>query len=131
MTIPYLCIALLGLLVFIGGFYVSICRRKASMGSGHPDDPSHFLHKAVRAHGNTIEFAPMIALLIYILAQFQLPMWVLACMVLATLGRYSIFFGLILSPTIAKPHPLRFVGSLSSYIFGTVLSAYLLYSILV
>ncbi len=131
MTIPYLCIALLGLLVFVGGFYVSVCRAKAKMASGYPDDPSHFLYKAVRAHGNTIEFTPMLALLIYILAQFQLPMWILVCMVLATLGRYSIFFGLVLSPTIAKPHPLRFVGSLSTYIFGTLLAGYLLYAVLV
>ncbi len=128
MNIAHLCVALLALLVVDGGFYVSICRARSMIVCGYPDDPAHPLHKAARAHGNTVEYAPAIALVIAILGAMGPPSWVLVCMVLVTLARYMIFFGLVLSPTIAKPHPLRFLGALSTYIFGTVLALYLLYT---
>jgi hypothetical protein len=42
-------------------------------------------------------------------------------MILVTLSRYLIAIGLIVSPTIAAPHPLRFVGALGTYLLGTAL----------
>lgn len=128
MNIAMICISLLGLLVFIGGFHVSFCRAGERVVQGYPDDPSNRLHKAVRAHGNTVEYAPMLALLIYIASQLNAPTWVTVCMVLATLSRISIYFGLLFSPTLDKPHPLRFTGALGTYIFGGVLCLYLLIS---
>lgn len=127
MIISYLCVSLLALLVIAGGFYVSVCRGRGQIVQGYPDDPSHFLHKAVRAHGNTVEYAPVIALLIYAIGQLNPPAWVLGCMVAITLARYSIYFGLVLSPTLDKPHPLRFTGALLTYILGIVLCGYLFY----
>ncbi len=128
MNIPYLCVALLALLVIVGGFKVSMGRAKHRVVQGYPDDPSHALHKAVRAHGNTVEYAPVIALLIYVLGTLNPPVWILVCMLLVTLARFLIYFGLLRSTTLAKPNPVRFIGALSTYVFGTVLALYLLYA---
>ena len=125
--IAYGCIAVLGLLIFAGGFHVSMCRARGNIVQGYPSDPSHFLHKAVRAHGNTVEYAPFAALLIYVISQMHPPLWIIVSMICLTLGRVSIFFGLILSSTLDKPQPLRFLGALSTYIFGTILCGYLLF----
>lgn len=127
MNIPLICVALLALLTIGAGFRVSLARASTGVVQGYPDDPSNILHKAARAHGNTVEYAPLIALLIYILGSYNPPLWVVLCMVLVTLARYMIYFGLLLSPTIDKPHPLRFLGALLTYLFGLVLGFYLLY----
>ncbi|MFV8817479.1 MAPEG family protein [Haliea sp. E17] len=131
MNIPLLCVALLALLTIAAGFRVSMARASTGIVQGYPDDPSNILHKAVRAHGNTVEYAPVIALLIYILGAYNPPFWLVICMVLVTVARYMIYFGLLLSPTINKPHPLRFLGALLTYIFGIVLAVYLAWVALV
>ena len=131
MNIPLLCVALLALLTIAAGFRVSLARGKTGIVQGYPEDPSNILHKAARAHGNTAEYAPVIALLIYVLGAYNPPLWLVICMVLVTVGRYMIYFGLLMSPTIDKPHPLRFIGALMTYIFGLVLSLYLLYAALI
>ncbi len=127
MNIPLLCVALLGLLTIAAGFRVSLARASSGIVQGYPDDPAHTLHKAARAHGNTVEYAPVIALLIYILGAYNPPLWLLICMVLATAGRYLIWLGLLLSETLEKPHILRILGSLMTYVFGLILAFYLLY----
>ncbi|MBW2290166.1 MAG: hypothetical protein JRG90_20420 [Deltaproteobacteria bacterium] len=48
---------------------------------------------------------------------------------IATASRYLIAIGLILSPTLEKPHPLRFVGALGTYLAGFGLCAALLSSL--
>ncbi len=131
MNIPLLCVALLGLLTVAAGFRVSLARAQTGIVQGYPEDPSNILHKAVRAHGNTVEYAPVVALMIYALGAYSPPLWVVVCMVLVTVARYMIYFGLLLSPTIDKPHPLRFLGALLTYIFGIVLALYLAWSALV
>ncbi|PCO07057.1 hypothetical protein AWR36_004820 [Microbulbifer flavimaris] len=130
MNIVAICLALLGLLVFAGGFYVSLCRDREKQVAGYPEDPSNRLHKAVRAHANAIEYAPFIAVLIYVTAQMSTATWVPWVMVVLVLARYLHFAGMVLSPTIAEPYPLRFVGALSTYIFGTLLSLYLVFVVL-
>lgn len=47
--------------------------------------------------------------------------WIIWSMVLVTLSRYLVVIGLLASPTLEKVHPLRFLGSLGTYVFGTVL----------
>ncbi len=53
MNTPLVCIALLVLLGFALGFYVSIARTRAQVMCGYPDDPEAALYKVNRAHGNT------------------------------------------------------------------------------
>lgn len=128
MSTALVCLALLGLLPFVLGFAVSLARVRADALSGMPSDPTHPLHKLVRAHGNTIEYAPMLALLIYVAALNEPAAWVTWMMWLAVAGRYLIAAGLVLSSTLEKPHPLRFVGSLSTYVAGIALAVGVLLS---
>lgn len=127
MTVMVTCIALLGLLVFGLGLAVSIARSKARSGTGYPDDPADVLHKLVRAHGNTIEYAPMLALLFWVIGTATNDNWVLWVMIGATASRYLIVAGLLMAPSLRHPHPLRALGALGTYIFGATLCLDLLY----
>jgi uncharacterized membrane protein YecN with MAPEG domain len=118
MSIPLICISLLGTLAVGLGFAVSLSRSKAETLIGSSGDPEDFLYKMVRAHGNTIEYVPIIALLIYILSQFPLSTWVLWCMILATFFRYLFVAGIVFPKTLAKPNPFRFIGALGTYVTG-------------
>ena len=71
--ITWLCFGLLGLLPFALGFWVSINRGRAAANYGYSDDPTHPLHKAVRAHGNCIEYVPALMVLIVALIQLAVP----------------------------------------------------------
>ena len=121
-----LCIALLALLVFALGFAVSITRGRTKTGIGHPDDPNNFVHKMVRCHGNAVEYAPALMLLIYILSQTDSPGWVMWLMVLVTVARYLQVVGMVFSGTLAKANPFRFMGSLGTYVGGMGLTIALL-----
>ncbi len=129
MTTALVCIALLGLLVFGFGLAVSLTRSRTNMPIGSSGDPTDFLHKLVRAHGNTAEYAPMLAILIFLVGSRSPATWALWCMGIATASRYAIAAGLILSPTLARPHPLRFLGALGTYLAGFALCAALLWSL--
>lgn len=122
MTTALICIGLLGLLPFVLGFAVSIARGRHETIIGSPTDPTNGLHKVIRAHGNTTEFAPMLAILIYVAAQTNPASWVVWMMWLAVAGRYLIVIGLLAGPSLAKPHPARFVGALVTYVAGAALA---------
>jgi len=127
METAILCIALLGLLLFGLGLAVSLTRGSTNTVSGFNPDPTDRLYKMVRAHGNTAEYAPMVAVLLLFLGSRNPSTWVLWTMWIVTLCRYLIVVGILTSPTLAKPHPLRFIGALGTYIGGVVLcvAAYL------
>lgn len=119
--VAFPCIAVLGLLLFGGGLLVSLQRLRHRRLLGHADDPTHALTKAVRAHGNTAEYAAFLALLIYLAAQRSSAPWVAAAMVLATAARVSFIVGMLLSPSLARPNPWRFAGALGTYVGGLLL----------
>lgn len=121
MTTAYICIGLLGLPIFVLGFAVSIFRDRQNM-IGTPADPTNRLHKIIRAHGNTTEYAPMLAILIYVAALQNPATWVVWMMWIAIAGRYLTATGLIVNASLDKPHPLRFVGALATYIAGAALA---------
>ncbi|MBQ0759984.1 MAG: MAPEG family protein, partial [Zhongshania sp.] len=79
------------------------------------------LHKYIRAHANTIEFAPVLMVLMYILSQSQMAGWVLWSIILATVSRFVLVAGLIFPRTMARPNPLRQLGAAGTYIFGLAL----------
>lgn len=126
MHVALVCVALLGLLLFGLGNAVSMTRRNTNTVIGNSADPTDRLHKLVRAHGNTAEYAPFFAVLMLALAQGEPAAWVLWCMGLATAARYLIAIGLLVGPSLAKPHPLRFVGAVVTYLTGIALSVALL-----
>ena len=122
MGLAITCIGLLGLLVFGLGLRVSLLRGSTNTPIGCNDDPADPLYKWMRAHANAAEYAPMFAVLILALASTGYGGWHGFLDVGAVLVRYAHAAGMVLSPTLAKPHPLRFVGALGTYIIGLILA---------
>jgi uncharacterized protein len=129
MTVALVCISLLGLLVFGLGFAVSTARGRTETLTGSSGDPGDSLHKLVRTHGNTTEYAAMLAILMYAVGSTSPATWALWCMGLATASRYLFAIGLLASPSMETPHPLRFVGALGTYVGGFGLCVALLLGI--
>ncbi|MFI5321276.1 MAG: MAPEG family protein, partial [Myxococcota bacterium] len=100
MSVALTCIALLGLLLFGLGNAVSFMRGNTNTIIGHSPDPTDRLHKLVRAHGNTAEYAPLLGVLMLALAIGEPARWMLWVMGIATASRYLIVIGMIASPTL-------------------------------
>ena len=126
MTIAIICTALLGLLVFGLGLGVSLTRGATDRAAGFDPDPTDRLYKMVRAHGNAAEYSPMLAILILAVGARNPSAWMTWTAIAATAARYLHAVGMILSPTLNKPQPLRFVGALGTYVCGLALVAALL-----
>jgi uncharacterized protein len=126
MTAALVCTALLGVLVFGLGLGVSALRGSTSTTIGHQLDPGDRLHKMVRAHGNATEYAPMLAILMLAIAARGPTRWMVWTFVAATLSRYLHAAGMVLSPSLDRPQPLRFVGALGTYVAGLALVVALL-----
>ncbi len=123
MSVPLVCITLLSFLCIALGFSVSMTRSKHKVLIGHSTDPEDVVFKRIRAHGNTVEYVPILALMIYILGQSPQPAWVMWLMVLVTACRYLVVAGLIVPKSMAEPNPVRFIGALGTYVFGLGLVA--------
>jgi len=127
MKTALVCIALLGLLIFVLGLAVSLTRGATKRNFGYSDDPTDRLHKLCRAHANAAEYAPILGLLMLVLAMRGEPAaWLLWTMMLATAFRYVHSAGMIAMPTLARPNPLRFIGALGTYVCGVALAGALL-----
>ncbi|GAA1578294.1 hypothetical protein GCM10009804_38540 [Kribbella hippodromi] len=120
-TVTVVCIALMGILLFLLGANVS--RNRALRGTGNqiPTDPSDRLLIAVRAHGNAAEYIPtMIVLLLVCSALSDSPLiGVLA--VAAVVVRTVHAVGILTSSTLATHGPLRDVGAVGTYLVGIAL----------
>ncbi len=121
MRVAIVCTALLGLLLFVLGLAVSMTRGRTGVVGGSPSDPADPLFKLIRAHGNTAEYAPMLAVLFLLVGERNPSTWVLWVMGIAVVSRYLLAAGMVASATLAKPHPLRFVGALGTYATGIAL----------
>ena len=121
MNVAIICIGLLGLLVFGLGFAVSMLRGRTETLHGFNPDPEDSLYKLIRAHGNSTEYAPMLAVLIFVAASVSPATWVLWLMGIVTLARYLLVGGILLSKSLEQAHPLRFVGALLTYLGGFAL----------
>lgn len=121
MTLAIICTALLGLLVFGLGFRVSMTRMATATNYGYQPDPADPLYKITRAHGNAIEYCPMMALLILVVANQEPGAWASVLFVIATASRYLHAAGMMLSPTLEQPHALRFGGAVGTYLSGLAL----------
>ncbi|HTR05860.1 MAG TPA: MAPEG family protein [Paraburkholderia sp.] len=124
-TVPLVCVAVLGLLVFGLGLAISAARFRGPMNYGMTN-PSDFLYRLVRAHGNTVEFVPFLALLFLYFAGHQPSTTTLALIIAATICRCLLVIGLLAWPTMARPNPARFVGALGTYLCGGALCVALL-----
>ena len=121
MNVAMTCTALLGLLLFILGLLVSRARGSTKTIYGYNPDPTDRLYKLVRAHGNTAEYAPMLAVLFLLLAVHDQSVWVRGTIWATTASRYIHAIGIVGFATLAKPNPMRFIGALGTYIGGLAL----------
>ena len=127
MTVAVICSALLGLLLMGLGFAVSTQRGRSEVLIGHPADPEDPTHKIVRAHGNTAEYAPMLAVLMLVAARFEPATWILWVMGIGTAARFVIVIGLMLG-SLEKPNAFRFAGAALTYVAGIILALNILIS---
>ncbi|HEV6965658.1 MAPEG family protein [Roseateles sp.] len=119
------CICILGVLLFGLGLAVSIARGKYKQLVGSPSDTDCRLNRVVRAHGNTAEYAPFLALLFVLHGASQPGTLVLWLMAIATAARVLLVAGLLTAKTLSRPSPLRFAGAATTYAVGVWLSVLL------
>jgi len=121
-NIAVICTALLGVLLFGLGLYVSILRFRLGQNIGHNPNPVHPLHRAVRAHGNTAEYVPFLGLLFLWFAARPAPIGFEVTIAIATGARYLLVAGLLWGKSLEKPNPARFLGALLTYLCGLALA---------
>ena len=122
MNTAAVCAGVLGLLVIGLGIGVSLTRGATNTVVGFNPDPTDRLYKMVRAHGNATEYNPMLAVLILYLGTRQPGAWLQGLFIAATVSRVLHAAGMIMSPTLARPQPLRFAGALGTYVTGLLLA---------
>src|SRR5260221_11168050 len=115
MTVAIVCTALLGLLLFVLGLNVSRSRGAGKAGD-YPTTSADPFFMAIRAHGNTAEYAPMLAVLILIAGERNPAAWVTIVMMIAVASRYLIAIGILSSSDLGVPNTLRFVGAVGTYL---------------
>lgn len=122
MNAAVVCTALLGLLLFALGLNVSMQRRKFRRSVGFDPSPTDPIHRAVRAHANTAEYAPFFAVMFLWFATRPAPPWITVAIVIATLARFSLAAGLLWGASLNRPNPARFAGALFTYLSGLALA---------
>ena len=126
MTVSIVCSAILALLLFCLGFYVSILRRVRRRIIGYETSPTDPVYRAVRAHANTAEYVPILAVLFLWHGLHEPAEWIITVIVIATGARFLIVAGLLGFSPLDKPNPARFFGALLTYLCGIALAAAML-----
>jgi len=111
----------LGALLFGMGWPISGLRNHRRQYSGYNPEPTDLLHKAVRAHGNTAEYSPFLAVMFLYIGAHDPARWMVWTIVAVTVCRYLFVIGIIAFPTMAKPNPVRFIGAAGTYTLGLAL----------
>ena len=122
-TLPIVCLALLGLLVFVLGANVTRHRAiRGATGNQQPSDPADRMFIAQRAHGNATEYVPTLAVLILVCATLSDGWWVDALAIAAVVARYLHALGMLRSETLAAHGPVRDAGAMGTYLTGIALA---------
>lgn len=130
MAFALLSVGLLGLLVFLLGANVSRERRSVTVTQHEAEaDPNSALRKAIRAHGNCIEYVPMLSLMILAIG-LAIPMlmswWIAALMLAAVASRYVHALGILTGGSVYEANTLKRIGAAGTYLTGIVLSVILI-----
>ena len=122
MLVANICIGLLGALIFVLGFSVSMVRGKYQRIIGCPEDPSNNLYKIIRAHANTAEYVPALMIMMYILSRGSVSNWLNSLFVVVTASRYLYILGMFRSRSLEYQNPIRFICTLNTYIIGFIMA---------
>ncbi len=123
------CTAALGGLLFLLGLSVSILRFRSGVGAGASDERNALLNRVIRAHANTAEFAPFLAVLFLYFGWHGASAMVVNLIIAATVCRFLLVVGLVAWPSLGRPNPARFVGALGTYLCGAALCVAMVLSI--
>ncbi len=126
MKISIICISCLTFLVILLAVNVLVSRIRTKTLYGYSALPEDVLYKAVRAHGNAIEYVPIVAIVIYILGLTSQPLWVVVCMALFVASRLVAAVGILSAKSLDQPNALRFIGTSVSIVTATGLASALL-----
>ena len=129
MAVALLSVGLLGLLVFFLGANVSRLRQSVTVTQHEAEaDPRSALRKAIRAHGNCIEYVPMLSLMILALGLRLplLPWWIAALMLAAVASRYIHAIGILTGGSVYDANTLKRIGAAGTYLTGLILSIILI-----
>jgi uncharacterized membrane protein YecN with MAPEG domain len=121
-TIQIVCIALMGVMLFLLGANVTRHRIiRGDTGNQAPTDPADRMYIAQRAHGNASEYVPTLAVLILVCATLTSSRW-LDVLAVAALGFRSLHaLGMLTSKTLAGPVLMRDIGATGTYLTGVAL----------
>ena len=125
-SIVLACVMVLGLLLFVLGIAVSVTRLRSDVLSGSVPDPTNGLNKLVRAHGNTAEYVPFLAVLFLYHGAHDPSASTLGWIIAATVSRCLLVVSLLAFPTMGKANLLRFIGATGTYVCGIALCVALL-----
>jgi uncharacterized protein len=121
-TIPVVCIALMGILLFLLGANVTRHRAvRGDTGDQQPTDPSDRMFIAQRAHGNASEYVPTLAVLIVVCSTVTDGWWLDALAIAAAASRGLHAVGMLRSASLASHGPVRDLGALGTYVTGVAL----------
>ncbi|WP_201463323.1 MAPEG family protein [Brevundimonas aurantiaca] len=124
MVVALICTAILGCLLFGLGLAISIRRSFTKDFYIGVVGPTSFTTKLSRAHGNTAEFAPFLALLFLALPILgHAPAWAAVAMVGATFSRVLVVAGFLTSATLERMSVAKAAGAIGTYCFGLALTA--------
>jgi uncharacterized membrane protein YecN with MAPEG domain len=122
-TLQIVCVALLGMLLFLLGANVTRHRAlRGDTGNQMPTDPADRMFIAQRAHGNAAEYVPTLCVLLLVCGTLSDGWWVDVLAVAAVVARLSHAVGMLTSRTLATHGPLRDIGALGTYVTGVALA---------
>jgi uncharacterized membrane protein YecN with MAPEG domain len=122
-TLQIVCVALLGMLLFLLGANVTRHRAlRGDTGNQMPTDPADPMFIAQRAHGNAAEYVPTLCVLLLVCGTLSDGWWVDVLAVAAVVARLSHAVGMLTSRTLATHGPLRDIGALGTYVTGVALA---------
>jgi len=126
-TTILICSASLAILTLLLAFWTSIQRGSSkTIAYGAALEPTSAMAKAQRAHGNAAEYAGLlIALFLVVGFAYQgrdLGAFVGWTMIAVTVSRFLHAIGFLTCKTLEKPHPLKAVGALITYVGGLILA---------
>jgi uncharacterized membrane protein YecN with MAPEG domain len=121
-AIPVVCIALMGVLLFLLGANVTRHRAiRGATGNQQPTDPADRMYIAQRAHGNASEYVPTLAVLVVVCATLTEGWWLDTLAIAALVARLLHALGILTSKTLAGHGPVRDAGAMGTYLTGVLL----------
>jgi uncharacterized membrane protein YecN with MAPEG domain len=121
-TIVIVCIALMGILLFVLGANVTRHRAiRGATGNQMPTDPTDQMFIAQRAHGNAAEYIPTLIGLLIVCSAPTDGWWLDTLAITAAAARLMHALGMLTSTTLAEHGPLRDAGAMFTYLSGVAL----------